>query len=145
MMRPIIFSLFLLFSAQLFANIRPLIGGPTPMIAALTEEQKINQLIAYIEKTDAKFIRNGTEYSGVDAAKHLRMKREKAGKRIKTAKDFIDFLASKSSMSNEAYQMKFKNGTVINVRDVLYHELRKMEAKQVGYRRGLIGARGPAC
>jgi hypothetical protein len=144
-MKSFIFSFLLLLSMQLFANVRPLIGGPTPVVAPLTEEQKINQLIAYIEKTDAKFIRNGTEYSGVDAAKHLRMKREKAGKRIKTAKEFIDYLASKSSMSNEPYQMKFKNGSVINVRDILYNELRKMEAKQVGYRRGLIAIKGPAC
>jgi hypothetical protein len=55
------------------------------------------------------------------------MKREKAGKKITTAKQFIDFLASKSSMSGEPYLMKFKNGTSLPVRDILYHQLKKLE------------------
>jgi hypothetical protein len=96
-------------------------------VSELSEAQKIDKLIAYIEATEAKFIRNGTEYSGVDAAKHLRMKREKAGKKITTAKQFIDFLASKSSMSGEPYLMKFKNGTSLPVRDILYYQLKKLE------------------
>jgi hypothetical protein len=93
----------------------------------LTEEQKITKLIQYIEKSNAVFIRNGAEGSALDAAKHLRMKREKAGKRIKTAKEFIDHIASKSSMTGEPYKMKFANGTIMPVRDVLYYELKKLE------------------
>lgn len=94
----------------------------------LTEAQKIDKLILYVEKTEAKFVRNGSEYSGLDAAKHLRLKREKAGKKITTARQFIDYLASKSSMSGEPYLMKFKNGTTLPVRDILYHQLKKMES-----------------
>lgn len=93
----------------------------------LTEAQKIDKLILYIEKTEAKFVRNGSEYSGIDAAKHLRMKREKAGKKITTARQFIDYLASKSSLSGEPYLMKFKNGSTLPVRDILYHQLKKLE------------------
>jgi hypothetical protein len=103
---------------------------PTKQIESaieLTEAQKIDKLIAYIADTEAKFIRNGNEYSGADAAKHLRMKREKAGKKITTAKQFIDYLASKSSMSGEPYLMKFKNGSTLPVRDILYHQLKKLE------------------
>jgi len=108
----------------------PFIGGPT----YLSEEQKINQLITFVEKSEAKFVRNGTVYSGVEAAKHLKMKREKAGTKIKTARDFIDLIASKSSMSGDAYLMRYKNGQTIPVRDILYNELRKMDAKQVGFK-----------
>lgn len=93
----------------------------------ISEEQKIEKLIAYIENSDAKFLRNGSEYSAKEAAEHLRMKRRKAGTKIKTAKDFIDHIASKSYMSGEPYQMKFSNGSVINTRDILYHELKKLE------------------
>jgi hypothetical protein len=103
---------------------------PTKQIESaieLTEAQKIDKLIAYIADTEAKFIRNGNEYSGVDAAKHLRMKCEKAGKKITTAKQFIDYLASKSSRSGEPYLMKFKNGSTLPVRDILYHQLKKLE------------------
>ncbi len=103
---------------------------------SLTEEQKINELINYVEKSEAMFVRNGTEYTGAKAAEHLRMKRKKAGDRIKTAKDFIDFIASKSSSSGEPYFMKFKNGQKIQVRDMLLHELKKIEARPLGFLRG---------
>jgi hypothetical protein len=129
----------------IYANDHTLIGGPSYMQQAINDEQKINQLILFVEKTDAKFIRNDVEYSGVDAAKHLKMKREKAGSKIKTAKDFIDQIASKSSMSGKPYQMKYKNGTLINVRDVLYYELKKIDAKQVGMHKGIKLTKSPAC
>ena len=93
------------------------------------ETQKIEKLLLFIEKSDAAFIRNGSEYGSLEATKHLRMKLTKAGNKVKTAKDFIDLIASKSYMSGEPYKMKFKNGTVINTRDILYNELRKLETK----------------
>lgn len=92
-----------------------------------SEEDKIVKLILFIEKSNAVFIRNGNEYDAKEAADHLRMKRKKAGNKVKTAKDFIDQIASKSSMSGEAYKMKFKNGSILNTRDILYVELRKIE------------------
>lgn len=91
------------------------------------EEEKINKLIIFIEKSNAVFIRNGNEYEAKEAADHLRMKRKKAGNKVKTAKDFIDLIASKSYMSGEAYKIKFSNGSIINTRDILYNELRKLE------------------
>lgn len=123
----------------------PLIGGPIYMQQALTEEQKITQLIAYIEKSDAKFIRNGTTYTAAEAAKHLRMKREKAGSKIKTAKEFIDNIASTSSMTGEPYKIQFKNGSVFNARDVLYYELKKIESGKVGVYKGVKVTKSPAC
>ena len=121
------------------------IGGPLIVPSVLSEEQKITQLINYIEKLDARFIRNGSEYTPVDAAKHLRMKREKAGKKIKTAKDFIDNIASKSSISGEPYQIKYANGLKLNVRDVLYYELKKVESKHAGNFRNVRVASTPVC
>jgi len=100
---------------------------PYSFLQSISEEQKIEKLINYIEKSEAIFIRNGTEYLAKEAADHLRMKRKKAGNKIKTAKDFIDLIASKSSMSGEAYQMKFKTGAIINTRDMLNNELRKID------------------
>ncbi|MBC7384085.1 MAG: DUF5329 domain-containing protein [Bacteroidia bacterium] len=121
------------------------IGGPLLIPQSLTEEQKITHLIIFVEKMDACFIRNGEEYNPVDAAKHLRMKREKAGKQIKTAKDFIDNVASKSSMSGVPYQIKYPNGVKLNARDVLYNELKKVEAKHAGNYHGIRFANTPVC
>jgi hypothetical protein len=104
-----------------------LFAGPYLILQSNSEVQKIDKLINYIEKSNALFIRNGTEYSAKEAANHLRMKCKKAGNKVKTAKDFIDLIASKSYLSGEAYKMKFKNGSIINTRDMLYNELRKFE------------------
>jgi DNA polymerase elongation subunit (family B) len=57
------------------------------------------------------------------------MKLSKAGSRIKSANDFIDLIASKSSITGKPYQVILKNGSVINLRDLLYHELKKLNKK----------------
>jgi hypothetical protein len=100
---------------------------PYSILQNISEEQKIEKLINYIEKSEAIFIRNGSEYLAKEAADHLRMKLKKVGNKVKTAKDFIDLIASKSNMSGEAYKMKFKNGAIINTRDMLNNELRKID------------------
>ena len=102
-------------------------ASPYLLLQSISEEQKIEKLISYVEKSDALFIRNGTEYTAKEAAEHLKMKRKKAGNKVKAAKNFIYLIASKSFMCGVAYKMKFKNGSIINTRDMLYNELRKIE------------------
>lgn len=98
----------------------------------LTEAQKIDHLIAYISQLeDAIFIRNGEEHKAKDAAAHLQMKRQKAGKRIKTTEDFIVNLASKSSMSGKPYMIRFKNGKEFSCEMVLRLELKKLQEGKV--------------
>jgi hypothetical protein len=95
--------------------------------ATWTEEQKINHLINYVSHLkDAVFIRNGSEYTPGKAAEHLRMKRDKAGSRIKTAKDFIYQLATKSSFSGEAYTIRYSTGHISPSKDVLLKELTRI-------------------
>lgn len=94
----------------------------------LTEEQKTDHLILFIRNLKgATFIRNGTEHSAAAAADHLQMKREKAGSRIKTAKAFIDKVASKSTLSGEPYMIRFANGKEFPAQMVLTRELKKLE------------------
>jgi hypothetical protein len=94
----------------------------------LSEEQKTDHLILVIRNLKgAVFIRNGEEHTAQAAADHLQMKREKAGLRIKTAQDFIDKIASKSSISGELYMIRFANGKTFPCRMVLENELKKLE------------------
>lgn len=77
-----------------------------------SEASKIDFLISSVETLEgAKFIRNGSEYNAQSASKHLRMKLKAAGDKIKTAEDFIQFCASRSSMTGEPYLIKFADGT----------------------------------
>ncbi|MFN8257371.1 MAG: DUF5329 family protein [Bacteroidales bacterium] len=94
----------------------------------LTEKQKIEGLIKSIENLkDAQFWRNGEYHTPKEAADHLRMKLGKAGNRIKTAHQFIDNIATKSSMSGEVYKIKFKDGKVMESKTFLYQKLTEIE------------------
>ena len=87
-----------------------------PAVSAQTdiERKKIEFLISSVENLkDARFIRNGSEYNGQEAAKHLRMKLRRAGDRIRTADDFIRFITAKSSVSGKPYLIMLPDGTTI--------------------------------
>jgi hypothetical protein len=92
-----------------------------------TEQQKIDHLIAYVRSLhDATFIRNGKEYKAADAADHLQMKREKAGKRLKTTEEFITRIASKSMLSGDPYMIRLANGKEYACEMLLRLELKKL-------------------
>jgi len=99
------------------------------LAAPLTEQQKIDALIHSVEVLPgAQFIRNGSVHDGKAAAEHLQMKRHYAGSRIKTADDFIECCASRSSFSGLPYQIRFANGQTVNA-DVFFRaELKRIEA-----------------
>jgi hypothetical protein len=88
------------------------------------ESKKIEFLLHEIENLKgAKVWRNGTAYSPKQAADHLRMKWGKAGSAIKTAKDFIEKIASISSMSGKAYEIEFDSGTRVETRVFFFKKL----------------------
>ena len=90
----------------------------------LSEKQKIEYLIKSIETLDgAQFWRNDEYHTPKEAGEHLRLKLKNAGDKIKTAKQFIDNLATKSSMSGKVYKIKFKDGKVVESKVFLYQKL----------------------
>lgn len=94
----------------------------------LSDREKIERLIQSIESLEgATFIRNGDEHSAKDAAKHLRTKLKRAGKRVKTANDFIEGLATQSSMSGKPYQIRFADGRTVACGEFLKKKLGEIE------------------
>lgn len=113
-----------------FAQVTKAAAAPVaaPGAKKLTEEQKINHLIKYVANLEgANFIRNGDAYPAKDAAEHLQMKRRKAGDRVKTARDFVDGLATESYLSGKPYQIRMKDGKTYPSREVLLKELTRLE------------------
>jgi hypothetical protein len=97
--------------------------------APQTEAQKIEALIqAVADLEGAVFIRNGTEHLPKAAADHLRLKWRNAGKRVKTAPDFIRYCASESSLSTRPYEIRLQDGRTVLSRDWLWTALKRMEA-----------------
>ncbi|MEA3230674.1 MAG: DUF5329 domain-containing protein [Thermodesulfobacteriota bacterium] len=70
------------------------------------ENDEIEYLLSFIGSSDCIFIRNGREYQAEEAREHLEMKYNHVKRRIKTAEDFIDKIASKSSLSGRQYEVR---------------------------------------
>jgi hypothetical protein len=102
------------------------IGAAAP---PLQEQTRIDKLIRHVEtQKGMRFIRNGTDYSCEDAAKFLRGKMESMGNEVTTARDFIDRIATKSSMSGKPYHVRFSDGRLIPAAQFLGDELKRLEA-----------------
>ncbi|HZL79182.1 MAG TPA: DUF5329 family protein [Candidatus Limnocylindrales bacterium] len=92
------------------------------------EETRIEHLIQTVESLKgAAFIRNGTEYGAKDAGKHLRLKLKLAGDRVKTAEDFIEGYASRSSFSGAAYKIRLPDGTLTETAPFFRAKLREFD------------------
>ena len=93
------------------------------------EQARIDKLIRHVEtQKGMTFIRNGTEYSCADAARFLRGKMESMGAEVSTAREFIDRIATKSSMSGKPYQVRFSDGRQVPAAKFLGDELKRLEA-----------------
>ena len=64
---------------------------------------EIEHLLTVIGQSNCTFIRNGKEHNSIDAEEHLRMKYRKGKKWIENADQFIERIASKSSLSGNPY------------------------------------------
>lgn len=97
----------------------------------LTEAQKVERLLAYLRGLEgAVFIRNGSEHSNTEAAKHLQAKWEKHKDKIGSAVEFIEKLASASGLTGEDYTIRLPDGTVLTTREVLMQELKRLDQVQ---------------
>ena len=96
--------------------------------ASAGETQKIEALIRDVRNLkDATFIRNGSAYNSKSAAIFLRRKWQANQPEVRTARDFIDKVASFSGTSGKAYLIRFKDGTEIHSRDFLMARLKTLE------------------
>ena len=89
------------------------------------EKKKIDFLISCVENLKgAKFIRNGTEHSGKEAAEHLRMKLQNA-LAVETADDFIRLCASKSIITGKPYMIRLSDGKTMKSEEYFREKLKE--------------------
>ncbi len=92
------------------------------------EKKKIEFLISSVENLKgAKFIRNGSEHDGKEAAQHLRMKFQNALV-VQTADDFIKLCASKSSITGKPYMIRLSDGKTIKSEEYLREILKEYKS-----------------
>ena len=77
--------------------------------------ERIEALLAAIEASGLLFLRNGKAHSGAGAAQHLRRKWGHAGDRVRTPEDFIEHLASRSSLTGRAYRVRRADDSLVEM------------------------------
>jgi hypothetical protein len=101
----------------------------TAQSAPAAEKQKIEALIKQLgDLKDARVVRNGSAYEPATAARFLRSKWQANDTEVKTARDFVDKVASSSGTSGKPYLIRFKDGRELKSRDFLISELNKIES-----------------
>ena len=97
------------------AAVAPAAAAPAAAApAALTENDKIERLLTLIGSMQgATFIRNGSDHTAKEAVDHLRMKWKSSLADITTAREFVDRIATKSSLTGEPYRIRLADGTVV--------------------------------
>ena len=75
-----------------------------PFAKAIAEtETEIQYLLSFIEGSGCTFERNDTYYSAAEARSHIQNKYDYAKRWILTTEDFIQYTATKSSISGKPY------------------------------------------
>jgi len=80
--------------------------------SAIDEKQmqiEIAYLLNFVKNTNCQYERNGDKHNGVDAAKHIKKKYDYYEDDIKSAEQFIELSASKSTMSGKSYTIYCPN------------------------------------
>jgi hypothetical protein len=96
--------------------------------APAAEKQKIEALIKSVaDAKELQFVRNGKAYDATTAAKFLRGKLAATAAEVKTARGFIDKVASFSGTSGKPYLIRRSDGSEIKSKDYLLATLRKIE------------------
>jgi len=94
--------------------------------AGTTEE--IESLLLFIEQSECTFVRNGNHYDTLKAREHIEKKYAYYKERITSTEDFIQYSATKSSITGEPY-MVICNGVNMATSDWLKAELAELRKR----------------
>ena len=107
------------------------LGGTAGVVRAApspVEMARIERLLVMIgSRRDMRLLRNGTEHDTDTAVSFLRGKLKHHGSGIKTAEEFIDRLASRSSTTGQLYLVRMSDGRQIPAGDFLRIELARLD------------------
>lgn len=93
---------------------------------------EVNCLLGYVEGSACEFYRNGVWRDAKAAQEHLRDKYMYlvARNRINTTEDFIEMVATKSSMSGQPYKVKCNGGAMVTSNQWLRDEVARFRTFQ---------------
>ena len=109
--------------AVLFVTVQP--------ARAESMDDEIDFLLETVANSGCTFIRNGREHDADDARDHLQTKRRRGKRYFDTTEEFIERLASKSSMSGKPYSIRCGDADAVPAGDWFMARLneRRSEAR----------------
>jgi Family of unknown function (DUF5329) len=97
------------------------IGGRSDVSGADREE--VLHLLEFLRSSGCAMERNGKRYDSEDAYSHVKRKYKYFRDKIETSEDFIEYCASKSTMSGRDYLVLCENAAAVRTRDWFLAEL----------------------
>jgi len=83
----------------------------------------VEHLLEFVRQSDCVMIRNGSEHIGEEAVSHIQKKYDYFEDDITTTEAFIEYSATKSTMSGKYYTVKCPDGKEMHTQDWLLEEL----------------------
>ena len=117
-MKHLLTTLLLTFSVNAIADVPP------------EQKPEVEHLLAFVQQSDCVMIRNGDEHEGEKAASHIKKKYDYFADDISTTESFIEYSATKSTMSGKYYTVRCPDGTEMRSQDWLLEELKIFRGKE---------------
>lgn len=96
------------------------------------DRHEVTYLLEYLRTSGCEMERNGKKHNSESAYSHVKKKYEYFRDKIKTSEDFVEYSASKSTMSGKYYHVFCGSEPAERTQDWLLEELRRYRAKNSG-------------
>jgi len=113
-----IFVISLFFPALLFADV------------PANQQKEVNYLLSFVKNSECVISRNGIDYDGKKAMKHIENKYNYFRHEIKNTEDFIKYSATKSTVSGKYYMVTCAEKKEIRTQSWLLNELKRYRATE---------------
>lgn len=100
---------------------------PVCLLADVPSQQskEVNHLISFVKNSNCILNRNGTDYTGTESVKHIKLKYDYFRDDIKNTEDFIKYSATKSTMSGKYYMVSCPGKQPVQTKAWLLEDLKE--------------------
>lgn len=88
-----------------------------------SQRREVLHLLDFVISTDCSFERNGSKHSGEEAYKHIKRKYEHFKNKITSTEEFVEYSATKSTVSGKEYLVYCETDAPVTSKDWLLDEL----------------------
>ena len=92
--------------------------------------KELNHLLAFVKNSGCIINRNGSDYPAEKGLSHIEMKYDYFRDDIKSSEEFIEYSATKSTMSGKYYTVTCPEKETIKTQDWLLHELKRFRLEK---------------